>query len=198
VHDDIRQEFLQRLITRTKKNIVVGDPLNPNTNFGALISAKHQQLVLGYIETAKQQGATLACGGSALKPQSAENGYFVEPTIFTDCHDDMDIIREEIFGPVMSVLSFTDEAEVIRRANDTHFGLAAGIFTLDIRRAHRVIHQLQAGICWINAYGNSPAQMPVGGYKMSGIGRENGAETLLQYTQIKSVYVGLNKIESPY
>lgn len=198
VHKDIQQAFIQRLITRTENNIVAGDPLDPDTNFGALISAKHQQLVLGYIDKAKQQGATLACGGSALKPQSAENGYFVEPTIFTDCQDNMSIVKEEIFGPVMSVLSFTDEDEVIQRANNTDFGLAAGVFTSDIRRAHRVIHQLQAGICWINAYGNSPAEMPVGGYKMSGIGRENGAETLLQYTQLKSVYVGMNKIESPY
>ena len=110
----------------------------------------------------------------------------------------MTIVREEIFGPVMSVLSFETEDEVIRRANDTELGLAAGVFTCDIRRAHRVIHKIQAGICWINAYGNSPAQMPVGGYKSSGLGRENGVETLRHYTQVKSVYVGMNPIESPF
>lgn len=105
-------------------------------------------------------------------------GFFVEPTVFVDCDDKMRICREEIFGPVMSVLIFDDEAEVIRRANDTALGLAAAVFSRDIRRAHRVIHRLQAGICWINAYGASPSEMPVGGYKLSGVGRENGSETL--------------------
>ena len=128
----------------------------------------------------------------------APNGFFVEPTIFTDCTDDMTIVKEEIFGPVMSVLVFDDEDEVIARANDTELSLAAGVFSKDIQRAHRVIHQLEAGICWINAYGNSPAEMPVGGYKQSGIGRENGVETLNSYTQTKSVYVGMSEIESPF
>jgi len=106
--------------------------------------------------------------------------------------------KEEIFGPVMSVLTFKDEDEVVRRANDTRLGLAAGVFTQDITRAHRVTHQLEAGICWINAYGPSPAEMPVGGYKMSGVGRENGSETLKSYTQIKAVYVGMQSVESPF
>ena len=110
----------------------------------------------------------------------------------------MTIVKEEIFGPVMSVLVFDDEQEVIERANNTHLGLAAGVFSQNIQRAHRVIHQLEAGICWINSYGNSPAEMPVGGYKQSGIGRENGVETLDQYTQTKSVYVGMCDIESPF
>lgn len=198
VQAGIKDAFVARLLERTKQNIVMGDPMNPAVNFGALISAKHQQLVVGYIEKGKAEGATLACGGRALQPQGCEGGYFVEPTIFTECTDDMAIVREEIFGPVMSVLTFNDEDEVIRRANDTELGLAAGVFTSDIRRAHRVIHKMQAGICWINAYGNSPAEMPVGGYKSSGLGRENGAETLRQYTQLKSVYVGMNPIESPF
>ena len=110
----------------------------------------------------------------------------------------MTIVREEIFGPVMSVLTFRDEDEVIARANDTDTGLAAGVSTNDIRRAHRVIHQIQAGICWINSYGESPAEMPVGGYKLSGIGRENGRVTLDHYTQIKSVYVGMKDIDAPF
>ena len=110
----------------------------------------------------------------------------------------MTLTKEEIFGPVMSVLTFTDEEEVVKRANDTRLGLAAAVFTQDITRAHRVIHQIQAGICWINAYGASPAEMPVGGYKMSGIGRENGSETLKAYTQIKAVYVGMQNLESPF
>lgn len=122
----------------------------------------------------------------------------MEPTIFTDCTDDMTIVREEIFGPVMSVLTFRDEVEVIARANNTDTGLAAGVFTNDIRRAHRVIHQIQAGICWINSYGASPAEMPVGGYKLSGIGRENGRETISHYTRIKSVYVGMQDLDAPF
>lgn len=198
VHDAIKEEFLSRLVERTNKNIIVGDPMNPKVNFGALISKKHQSLVLGYIEKGKAEGATLLCGGSALSPIDAPNGYFIAPTIFSDCADHMTIVREEIFGPVMSVLSFTDESEVIQRANNTKLGLAAGVFTQNIQRAHRVIHQIHAGICWINAYGNSPAEMPVGGYKQSGIGRENGMSTLNHYTQQKAVYVGMNPIESPY
>ncbi|ESP90916.1 MULTISPECIES: betaine-aldehyde dehydrogenase [Pseudoalteromonas] len=198
VHKNIYQEFLTELKTRTEQNIVAGDPLDPNVNLGALISKKHQQLVLDYIEQGKQEGATLLTGGHALKPESAPNGYFVAPTVFIDCSDEMTIVKEEIFGPVMSVLVFEDEDEVIARANDTELGLGAGVFSLNIQRAHRVIHQLKAGICWINSYGNSPAEMPVGGYQQSGIGRENGVETLNNYTQTKSVYVGMSKIDSPF
>ncbi|MDN3649485.1 betaine-aldehyde dehydrogenase [Reinekea marina] len=198
VHESIQEKFLKVLVGRIEKNIVAGNPMNADVNFGALISKKHQALVLEYIEKGKAEGAQLACGGSALAPEDAPNGYFVAPTVFTQCTDDMTIVREEIFGPVMSVLSFSTEEEVINRANDTQLGLAAGVFTQNIQRAHRVIHQIQAGICWINAYGNSPAEMPVGGYKQSGIGRENGLSTLNHYTQQKAVYVGMNKIDSPF
>ena len=198
VHKNVYQQFIDELKTRTEQNIIAGDPMDPEVNLGALISKKHQELVLGYIDKGIQEGATLLTGGKALSPASAPNGYFVEPTVFVDCKDDMTIVKEEIFGPVMSVLVFDDEDDVIQRANDTHLGLAAGVFTKDIQRAHRVIHQLQAGICWINSYGNSPAEMPVGGYKQSGIGRENGIETLDHYTQTKSIYVGMSNIESPF
>ncbi|KZN48501.1 betaine-aldehyde dehydrogenase [Pseudoalteromonas luteoviolacea] len=198
VHKDIYQAFLTELKTRTEQNIIAGDPLDPKVNLGALISKQHQKLVLDYIEQGKNEGAKLLTGGHALTPESAPNGYFVAPTIFVDCTDDMTIVKEEIFGPVMSVLVFEDEDEVIARANDTELGLGAGVFSLNIQRAHRVIHQLKAGICWINSYGNSPAEMPVGGYQQSGIGRENGVETLNSYTQTKSVYVGMSKIESPF
>jgi betaine-aldehyde dehydrogenase len=198
VQKDIYPQFIKRLVERTEQNIICGDPMNPETNFGALISKDHQQKVLDYIEIGKKEGATLLTGGKAVKPESAPNGFFVAPTIFTDCHDQMTIVKEEIFGPVMSVLTFSEEEEVVTRANDTHLGLAAAVFTQDITRAHRVIHQINAGICWINAYGASPAEMPVGGYKMSGIGRENGSETLKAYTQIKAVYVGMQTLESPF
>lgn len=198
VQEGIYLRFIERLRERTENNIICGDPMDPETNFGALISKDHQNKVLKYIEIGKSEGAELLAGGYALQPDNAPNGYFVAPTIFTQCTDEMTLSKEEIFGPVMSVLTFADENEVIRRANNTRLGLAAGVFTQDITRAHRVIHQIQAGICWINAYGVSPAEMPVGGYKMSGIGRENGCETLKSYTQIKAVYVGMQPLESPF
>jgi betaine-aldehyde dehydrogenase len=198
VQQDIYPQFIKRLVERTEQNIVCGDPMNPDTNFGALISKDHHQKVLDYIEIGKAEGATLLTGGKALHPENSPHGFFIAPTIFTDCTDEMTLSKEEIFGPVMSVLTFKDEDEVVRRANDTRLGLAAGVFTQDITRAHRVTHQLEAGICWINAYGPSPAEMPVGGYKMSGVGRENGSETLKSYTQIKAVYVGMQTVESPF
>ncbi|ODB41742.1 betaine-aldehyde dehydrogenase [Pseudoalteromonas sp. BMB] len=198
VQRKVYDAFLAELKQRTEQNIIAGDPLDPNVNLGALISKQHHTLVMDYIAKGKAEGATVLTGGEALSPETAPNGYFVAPTVFINCHDDMTIVKEEIFGPVMSVLVFDDEEEVIQRANNTHLGLAAGVFSKDIQRAHRVIHQLEAGICWINSYGNSPAEMPVGGYKQSGIGRENGIETLDQYTQTKSVYVGMSDIESPF
>ncbi|WP_071872162.1 betaine-aldehyde dehydrogenase [Atopomonas hussainii] len=197
VEDSIHDVFVAKLKARLA-NIHLGDPQDPRTNLGALISAKHRDKVLEYIESGVAEGATLLAGGKAAQPAGCEQGFFVEPTVFIDCHDDMRIVREEIFGPVMSVLRFSDEAEVIRRANATHYGLAAGVYSNDLRRAHRVIHQLQAGICWINSYGASPAEMPVGGYKQSGLGRENGVETLRHYTQIKSVYVGMTPLQAPF
>ncbi|WP_396586731.1 betaine-aldehyde dehydrogenase [Bermanella sp. R86510] len=198
VQRDIYDAFVDQLVERTKNNIIAGDPLDLKTNFGALISEKHQKLVLSYIDKGIAEGAEVLVGGQAINPESSPNGYFVAPTIFANCHDDMTIIKEEIFGPVLSLLVFDEEDEVVRRANDTQLGLAAGVFTQNIQTAHRVIHQIEAGICWINAYGASPAEMPVGGYKQSGIGRENGLMTLNQYTQVKSVYVGMNPIESPF
>ena len=176
----------------------MGSEMFIRDRMGALISDKHLEKVMGYIDKAKASGARLICGGSRHISRETRDGYFVEPTIFADCEDDLPYVTDEIFGPVMSVLSFESEAEVIERANNTRFGLAAGVFTLDINRAHRVINKLKAGICWMNSWGDSPAEMPVGGYKESGIGRENGPETLKSYTQIKSIFVRLDDIESPY
>ena len=197
VHEALCDAFLQQLKARTEK-LIVGDPMDLRTQVGALISREHLGKVLGAIEEAKQSGATLLTGGHQVKENGLDKGNFVAPTVFTNCTDDMPHVQQEIFGPVMSVLSFRDEDEVIRRANGTPYGLAAGVFTQDLSRAHRVIHQLQAGICWINTWGNSPAEMPVGGYKHSGIGRENGPETLLHYTQTKSVFIELGDFQSPY
>ena len=197
VQSDIYDKFIEKVCQRSKK-IKLGDPMDLDTQMGALISSKHLDKVMDYIEKAKKSGARLVLGGSRHKSKETENGFFVEPTIFADCKDDSEHVRDEIFGPVMSILRFDDEAEVIDRANDTKFGLAAGVFTQNINRAHRVINQLEAGICWINSWGDSPAEMPVGGYKESGIGRENGPETLKSYTQIKSIFVRLDNVESPY
>ncbi|EHR6735061.1 betaine-aldehyde dehydrogenase [Vibrio parahaemolyticus] len=197
VHESIYDDFVAQLKTRTEK-LVVGDPLDENTQIGALISKEHESKVLSAIEGAKASGATLLTGGYKVTDNGLQNGNFVAPTVFIDCDDSMSHVQQEIFGPVMSVLKFSDEAEVIERANDTDYGLAAGVFTQNLSRAHRVIHKIQAGICWVNAWGDSPAEMPVGGYKQSGIGRENGVETLKHYTQTKSVLVQLSDFESPY
>ncbi|WP_194088916.1 betaine-aldehyde dehydrogenase [Vibrio hibernica] len=197
VHEAMYDDFIAQLKTRTEK-MIIGDPMDINTQVGALISKEHLGKVLSAIETAKQSGATLLTGGYQVIDNGLENGNFVAPTVFIDCDDNMEHVQQEIFGPVMSVLKFSDEDEVIQRANATEFGLAAGIFTQNLSRAHRVIHQMQAGICWINTWGDSPAEMPVGGYKHSGVGRENGAETLRHYTQTKSVFVHLGDFESPY
>ena len=197
VHSSILPKFLERLKQRTEA-LIVGDPLDPKTHVGALISPDHMAKVEGYIATGQAEGATLAFGGDRVEVEGCAGGSFLRPTIFTDCKDDMTIVREEIFGPVMSVLGFDDEAEVIERANATEFGLAAGLFTRDIQRAHRVVAKLEAGTCWINNYNITPIEMPFGGNKLSGIGRENSLAALEHYTQLKSVYVELGDVEDPY
>jgi betaine-aldehyde dehydrogenase len=197
VHRSIRAAFIERLRVRAAA-LRVGDPLDPRTQVGALISAEHMEKVLGFIARGRAQGARLITGGNRVTEGGLGRGCFVAPTVFDHCHDDMDIVRREIFGPVMSVLEFSDEDEVIARANATEFGLAAGVFTNDLTRAHRVIAQLQAGTCWINHYNITPIELPFGGVKMSGLGRENGRAAIEHYTQLKSVYVAMSDVESPY
>jgi betaine-aldehyde dehydrogenase len=179
----------EALILERMKRIRIGSPTDANTNFGPLVSAAQLHKVLGFIESGKKEGARLLAGGSRIEHGAFAQGQYVEPTVFTDCQDSMRVVREEIFGPVMSILIFDEETEVINRANATLYGLAAGVVTENLARAHRVIHAIQAGICWINTWGESPAEMPVGGYKQSGVGRENGITTLEHYTSIKSVQV---------
>lgn len=193
VQKGIKAAFLKRLAERTAA-IVMGDPLNEATQMGPLVSLAQLTKVLGYIETAKAEGATLVTGGG----QPAQGGCFVQPTVFADVTDTMTIAREEVFGPVMAVLDFDTEDEAIARANATEFGLAAGVFTADLTRAHRVIAALQAGTCWINAYNLTPVEAPFGGAKSSGVGRENGHAAVAHYTQVKSVYVGMGPVDAPY
>lgn len=197
VERSVHDEFIKKIVERTKK-IRVGDPTDPQTLIGALISREHMDKVLGYIEKGKSEGASLLCGGGRPRDSELEKGNYVCPTVFDGCNDDMTIVKEEIFGPVMSVLTFDGEDEVIRRANDTQFGLAAGVFTKDVQRAHRVVAELEAGTCWINNYNITPIEMPFGGYKQSGIGRENSTGTIDHYTQIKSVYVEMGDVESVF
>lgn len=197
VHDAIGAAFQAAVLERVAR-IRMGDPTDPSTNFGPLTSFAHMEKVLALIEQGQREGARLLAGGTRITDGPYAKGAYVAPTVFTDCSDDMRIVREEIFGPVMSILSWKNEADVIARANNTHFGLAAGVVTHDLARAHRVIHQLQAGICWINTWGESPAEMPVGGYKQSGVGRENGISTLAHYTRIKSVQVELGPFVSVF
>nr|WP_281501874.1 betaine-aldehyde dehydrogenase [Aliiroseovarius sp. F20344] len=193
VQKGIKEAFLKRLAERLD-GAVIGDPLDPETSFGPMVSEGQLNIVMNYIEKGKEEGARLAYGGSRVKG----NGFFLQPTVFADVTDDMTIAREEIFGPVMSVLDFEDEAEVMARANDTEFGLAAGVFTNDLTRAHRVVAGFEAGTCYINTYNDAPVEAPFGGSKASGVGRENSKAAIEHYSELKTVYVRLSDLEAPF
>ena len=193
VHEAIKEKFLERLSARLREAII-GDPLDEATNFGPMVSERQMKIVQDYIEIGKSEGARLICGGGRLD----RDGFYLEPTVFADVRDDMTIAREEIFGPVMAVLDFTDETDVIARANDTEFGLSAGVFTNDLSRAHRVIAELEAGSCFINSYNDAPVEAPFGGAKLSGVGRENSKAAVEHYSQMKSVFVRMGDVEAPF
>ena len=197
MHRSVHDEFVRRLVERTAK-IVLGDPLDEATQMGPLVNERQYRSVLDYLEVGAAEGAAAAIGGSAATVAGLPDGWFVQPTVFTGVVDSMRIAQEEIFGPVMSVLVFDDEDEVVARANSLDVGLAAGVFTKDIQRAHRVVAALQAGTCWINAYNLTPIEAPFGGYKRSGIGRENSRAALDHYSQIKSVYVESGDVDAPF
>ncbi len=193
VHEAIKEKFLERLSARLREAII-GDPLDEATNFGPMVSERQMKIVQDYIEIGKSEGARLICGGGRLD----RDGFYLEPTVFADVRDEMTIAREEIFGPVMAVLDFTDETDVIARANDTEFGLSAGVFTNDLSRAHRVIAELEAGSCFINSYNDAPVEAPFGGAKLSGVGRENSKAAVEHYSQMKSVFVRMGDVEAPF
>jgi acyl-CoA reductase-like NAD-dependent aldehyde dehydrogenase len=190
VDRSIRHEFIDKLAARAKK-MVAGDPMDPKTRFGALSSKKQLETVMRYVESARREGATLVAGGERADIGTGK-GYFVKPTVFADVTPEMTIAREEIFGPVLAAIEFADLDEAIARANDTPYGLAAGVWTRDIKKAHYVARRLQAGTVWINTYNVYDTAAPFGGYKQSGFGREMSAHALEHYTQVKSVWVDLN------
>ena len=193
VQRKIQDAFLERLVERLGQ-AVIGDPQDETTNFGPMVSQRQMDIVLEYFEKAKNEGARLITGGNPI----AGDGFFIEPTVFADVTDDMTIACEEVFGPLMSVLTFDDEKEVIKRANATEFGLAAGVFTADLSRGHRMVDALDAGTCFINSYNDAPVEVPFGGVKMSGVGRENSKAAITHYSQLKSVFVRMDDMESPF
>jgi betaine-aldehyde dehydrogenase len=193
VQSGLHDAFVDRLCERLK-GAVIGDPRNEATNFGPMVSAAQRDIALGYVAKGIAEGARLVTGGAAIEGP----GFFMQPAIFADVTDDMTIAREEIFGPVATVFSFETEAEALARANATAFGLAGAVFTRDLARAHRVVAGLEAGTCWINTYNLTPVEMPFGGVKDSGVGRENGSAAIEHYSQLKSVYVAMNGVEAPF
>ena len=188
VESKIQDEFLEKLVARAKK-MQPADPLDPKTRMGAIVSQEQMQTVLGYIEAGKQEGAKLLAGGGRVSLEG--KGFFIEPTVFGGVSNDMKIAREEIFGPVLAALTFDDIDQVIHEANRNQYGLAAAVWTRDVKKAHLVSRQLKAGTVWINTYGLMDAALPFGGYKNSGFGRELGANVLEHYTEVKTVWMNL-------
>jgi aldehyde dehydrogenase (NAD+) len=186
VEESIYDRFVERSIARATKR-VVGDPFDPRTELGPLVDQAQFDKVMGYVESGRNERATLACGGNRI----GNRGYFIQPTVFADVQDDMQIAKEEIFGPVMSIISFKSLDEVIARANRTKYGLAAAVWTRDIKKALAVANGVRAGTVWVNCYNVMDTRSPFGGFKQSGIGRELGEYGLQQYTQVKSVIAKL-------
>lgn len=193
VQKGIKDAFLARMAERLK-GVKMGDPQDPDVNFGPMVSENQRNIVAGYIEKGLAEGARLIAGGNVIEGE----GFYIEPTVFADVTDDMAIAREEIFGPVLSVLDFDTEEEALARANDTEFGLAAGVFTADLTRAHRMVAGFEAGTCYINTYNLAPVEAPFGGSKQSGVGRENSKAAIEHYSQIKGVYVAMGDVEAPF
>ena len=189
VESKVRDEFLDKLVGRAKK-LQPADPLDPKTRMGAIVSQEQMQTVLGYIEAGKKEGARLVAGGNRVSVDGGK-GFFLEPTIFGDVTNDMKIAQEEIFGPVLATLSFDDIDQVVDLANRNQYGLAAAVWTRDVKKAHTISRQLKAGTVWINTYGLMDAALPFGGYKSSGFGRELGVNAIEHYTEVKTVWMNL-------
>jgi len=193
VQAGIREAFVARLAERMG-DAVLGDPMDPATTIGPMVSQAQLAIVERYIAKGVEEGARLVTGGT--RPDRA--GFYITPALFDGVTDDMTIARDEIFGPVLSVLEFQTEEEALARANDTPFGLAAGVVTKDLARAHRMVAGFEAGTCYINRYNDAPVEAPFGGSKLSGVGRENSKAAIEHYSELKSVYVGLSPAEAPF
>jgi aldehyde dehydrogenase (NAD+) len=196
VHEDIYDEIVDRLVDRAA-SIELGDPMNEGTQMGPLAFRDQYERVKGYVDLAVEEGATIAYGGE--QPANQPGACFIEPTVLTDVENDMRVVQEEIFGPVLAVIPFASEAEAVEIANDTEYGLAAGVWTNSLARAHRVAGGLEAGTVWVNEYRMVSYASPFGGYKDSGIGREMGEEGLEEYMQTKSVWIDLSEsVSDPF
>ena len=176
----------------------MGDPADSSTDIGPIANRPQFERILAYIEDAKEHGATCLHGGHAATRTECANGWFIEPTVFTNVTPDMRIAHEEVFGPVLAVMSFKDEEEAMAMANDTIYGLAAGLWTQDLRRAHLLSTRLQAGTVYVNTYRSVSVMSPVGGYKQSGYGRENGMDMIRDYMQVKSVWLNTDHVPDPF
>ena len=186
VEDSVHDEFVERVAARASER-VLGNPFDRNTTQGPQVDKVQLDKIMGYIDSGREQGANCVTGGT----RKGNQGFYVEPTVFTNVSDDMQIAQEEIFGPVMSILKFSDIADVVNRANTTTFGLAAAVWTRDVSKAHQVAASVRAGTVWINCYDVFDAAAPFGGFKMSGIGRECGEAGLHNYTELKTVTMSL-------
>ena len=186
----LSDEFTEKLVARASK-MRPADPLDPKSRLGAIVSQEQMQTVLRYIESGKKDGAQLVAGGNRVSVNGGK-GFFLEPTIFARVKNEMQIAREEIFGPVLSVLTFDDVDEVVEQANNNPYGLAAAVWTRDLKKAHTVSRRLKAGTVWINTYGLMDAALPFGGYKSSGFGRELGAHSIEHYTELKTVWLNMS------
>jgi acyl-CoA reductase-like NAD-dependent aldehyde dehydrogenase len=192
VPDSIHDQFVERLVERAS-TIKLGDPDDLDTDMGPVISARQHRRVLEYLDSARTEGATLALGGGVPTGEQFEKGHWIEPTILTDVTDGMRVAREEVFGPVLSVLRYSDLDDALARANDSIYGLSAGVWGGDYERVLEIGHQLQAGTVWLNNWHMVDPNMPFGGYKQSGVGREIGREALDEYTEVKHLHLDLTQ-----